>query len=224
MIGPYLSPKGIMTWERQILSSDEMRHFFSWIANPQQAGEKEREKIMRSRYKIIETPEGCNMVFATSTIVDWTPLLFNDNLLQIILKDLKHCQREKGLQIFGYVIMPNHFHVLIGHRERGKIPGVMRDLKKHSAKEIVKYLGGLGAYGELSWIKPFIADTPIKVWQAGYHPKAVFSQSVFSEKLKYIHDNPVKQGFVAKPEDWKYSSARNYLLGDDSLIKLDNVV
>jgi len=179
---------------------------------------------MRSRYKIIEAPEGCNIVFATSTIVDWVPILLNDGLFHIVLQSLKHCQKEKGLQIYGYVIMPNHFHLLIGHEDRKAISGVMRDMKKHTAKEIVKDLGSMGAYAELSWIKPFLSDKAHRVWQHGYHPKAVFSQSVFAEKLKYIHDNPVKQGYVERPEAWKYSSARNYLLDDHSLIELDSVV
>ncbi|MBI5184527.1 MAG: transposase [Nitrospinae bacterium] len=176
---------------------------------------------MRSRYKIIEAPEGCNIIFATSTIVDWTPLLFKDDLLDIILQSLKFCQKEKGLEIYGYVIMPNHFHLLAGHKTRKAMPGIIRDMKKHTAKEIIKYLKGLGTYGEMPWIRPFHAEKPSMVWQPGYHPQAVFSQPVFSEKLKYIHGNPVKQGFVERPEHWKYSSARNYILDDHSLVVLD---
>jgi hypothetical protein len=62
-----------------------------------------------------------------------------------------------------------------------------------------------------------------KIWQEGYHPVAIKSKTFFNEKLDYIHYNPVKKGFVEKPEHWKYSSARNYLLGDDSLIVIDKI-
>jgi REP element-mobilizing transposase RayT len=62
-----------------------------------------------------------------------------------------------------------------------------------------------------------------RVWQAGYHPAAIVSRAFFDQKLEYIHYNPVKKGFVEKPEDWKYSSARSYLLEDDRLIEIDRI-
>ena len=81
----------------------------------------------------------------------------------------------------------------------------------------------MGEYSQLFWVKRF-HDSETgknKIWQEGYHPIAIKSQEVFNQKLEYIHYNPVKKGFVEKPEDWKYSSAGNYILGDDSLIALD---
>jgi putative transposase len=61
----------------------------------------------------------------------------------------------------------------------------------------------------------------IKVWQDEYHPEAIYSEKWFHQKLSYLHDNPVRKGFVSRCEDWKYSSARNWLLDDHSLIQLD---
>lgn len=60
-----------------------------------------------------------------------------------------------------------------------------------------------------------------KVWQEGFHPIAIDSEEFFHQKLNYLHDNPVRKGFVERPEHWMYSSARNYLLGDHSIISVE---
>jgi len=60
-----------------------------------------------------------------------------------------------------------------------------------------------------------------KIWQDEFHPEAVYSEKWFLQKLQYIHNNPVRKGFVTKPEDWKYSSARNWILDDHSVMRID---
>jgi putative transposase len=62
-----------------------------------------------------------------------------------------------------------------------------------------------------------------KVWQEGFHPIAVDSGDFFRQKLDYLHENPVRKGFVEKPEHWRYSSARNYILDDDSIITIERL-
>jgi hypothetical protein len=51
------------------------------------------------------------------------------------------------------------------------------------------------------------------VWQEGYHPQMITREDVFKQKVEYIHNNPVKRGFVEEVEHWIYSSANNYLCG-----------
>lgn len=60
-----------------------------------------------------------------------------------------------------------------------------------------------------------------KVWQEGFHPIAIETGKFFQEKLNYLHENPVRKGFVERPEYWRYSSARNYLMDDHSIIQVD---
>jgi len=50
----------------------------------------------------------------------------------------------------------------------------------------------------------------VKVWLDGYHPEIIYSNKFFFQKLNYIHNNPVTAGLVKRPEDYYYSSARNY--------------
>jgi putative transposase len=60
-----------------------------------------------------------------------------------------------------------------------------------------------------------------KLWRVDEKPEAISSRGFLRQKIEYIHNNPVKRGLVDKPEDWKYSSARNYLFGDHSVITVD---
>lgn len=173
---------------------------------------------MRTRYRII--PE-YNMYFISSTIIDSVPLIINEDIFLIILNSFKFCQINKKLFIYGYVIMPNHFHIIISMDDASRIPSVVRDLKRHTSQEITIYLTKLSDQKHLFWIKPFWGKRIDNVWQPGYHPQAIISEEIFIQKLTYIHENPVKKGFVLKPEGWKYSSARNYVQNDHSVIKLD---
>jgi putative transposase len=173
---------------------------------------------MRSRYKI--DPD-FNMYFITSTVVDWVPLIINENISVIIIESYKFCQTNKQLFIYGYVIMPNHFHMIISMEEPRNIPNVIRDMKRHISQEITSCLTSLESHKNLSWVKQFHGNKINKVWQEGYHPKAILSEKMFNQKLEYIHNNPILKGFVEKPEYWKYSSARNYMNDDHSIIKLD---
>jgi REP element-mobilizing transposase RayT len=177
---------------------------------------------MRSRFKV--TPD-TNIYFITTSTHLWVPILFNETLFQIILDSLKYCQANKGLRVHGYVIMINHVHAIISHEAYDQIPNIVRDFKRHTAKEVKNYLSNLGEFSQLFWVKIFHSKKPgqHRIWQEGYHPIAVKSQSFFDEKLAYIHYNPVKKGFVENPEDWKYSSARNYLFEDDQLIEIDKI-
>jgi lipopolysaccharide export system protein LptC len=94
-------------------------------------------------------------------------------------------------------------------------------MKRHISQEITSCLTSLESHKNLSWVKQFHGNKINKVWQEGYHPKAILSEKMFNQKLEYIHNNPILKGFVEKPEYWKYSSARNYMNDDHSIIKLD---
>jgi putative transposase len=109
--------------------------------------------------------------------------------------------------IHGYVLMPNHFHLLVSIPEENSISDFMRDLKKRSAFE---FKGKeLGAYG--------------KLWQDRFDDLALRSMKTYLTKLNYIHNNPTKAGLVDKITDWPYSSAGHYLEGGKSVIKISPI-
>ncbi len=117
--------------------------------------------------------------------------------------------------------MPNHFHSIISMDNPKRIPHVIRDFKRHTSQKISEYLLEFNEKFYVNWIQPFYGKKINNVWQEGYHPVLIKSEKWFYQKLNYIHDNPVRKGYVEKPDYWKYSSARNYILDDDSIIRLD---
>jgi len=174
---------------------------------------------MRSRYKI-SAEDGC--YFITSTIVEWLPIFTSKPYFDIMIDSLTFCRNEKKLQLFGYVIMDNHFHLII---TGPNLTRTITDLKKFTAKKVIEQL----QVDRKEWLLNQLAyfkkrhktKSYYQVWQEGHHPKLIESGDMLIQKLEYIHNNPVKRGLVVQPEHWLYSSARNYLLEDSSIIQLD---
>ncbi len=164
--------------------------------------------------------------FCTDTIVGWQFVFVLPEFFEVIIDSFKFCRREKGLKIHGYVVMPNHVHSILSS-ENGNLQDVVRDFKRHTSREISGLLDQRGNRRVLQFFAT-AADfagrgNDHKIWQPGSHPEAVITEGFFQEKLNYIHMNPVRKGFVAQPEEWLYSSARNYINGDDSVMEIDRI-
>lgn len=101
----------------------------------------------------------------------------------------------------------------------------MQSLKKYTSKEILETLKNENRTDILKKFELAKKDYKItskhQVWQEGFHPKEISTEKELWQKIKYIHMNPVRKGLVEKPEDWKYSSARDYLTDEKGLIDLE---
>lgn len=152
--------------------------------------------------------------FVTFSIIEWMPLFSSAKYADIIVNSIKYCIDNKGLELFAYCIMPTHLHLIIRAVELGPGP-VLRDLKKFTSSEIIRILENDNENFYMIEVfkkaaKHIKRNKYLKVWQDGYHPKMIYSNKFFFQKLNYIHMNPVKAGIVELPEDYYYSSARNY--------------
>ena len=105
--------------------------------------------------------------------------------------------------MYGYVVMPEHVHLLVNEPEQGCLSQMLQSLKQSVARTLA-----LRA-----------ADS---FWQARYYDFNVWSETKFVEKLRYIHRNPVTRGLVERPEDWQWSSFRHYLSGADGAVKIES--
>ena len=175
------------------------------------------------RYKVHR--ELYNLYFSTSTIVDWLPVFTTDSYFSIIVNSLKYCQSQKGLNIVAYVIMPEHIHLVTSNPEEGSLSDITRDLKRFTSKEITRQLERDNEVSLLNVLQKSAAkgrgNTEYKVWQDGFHPEAIYSETFLNQKVEYIHYNPVRRGLVSRPEEWRYSSARNYTSHDETIIEVD---
>jgi REP element-mobilizing transposase RayT len=148
----------------------------------------------------------------TATINHWQPLFTRTETVEIVLDSWRFLQREAEFEIYGYIILENHLHLIASS------PDLSRDMqrfKSYTAKRIIDYLEQTQAKRVLELLALFKrvhkTESQYQVWEEGSHPQLIESETVMRQKLDYIHQNPVKRGYVDLPEHWRYSSARNYL-------------
>jgi putative transposase len=116
---------------------------------------------------------------------------------------LERVRQQYGLLVYGYVVMPEHVHLLVGEPERDTLARAVQSLKQSVARRLA-----------LRAADPF--------WQARYYDFNVWSEKKFVEKLRYIHRNPVQRGLVVRPEDWLWSSFRHYATGETSAVEIES--
>jgi len=163
---------------------------------------------MSKKYKC-NTPEA--LYFVTMTVKHWIDVFTRKDYKDIIVNSLQYCQKEKGLEIFAWVIMSNHLHLIVRAKEDYSLPDILRDFKKFTSKQIIKAIEENPKESRKEWlIRGFKTNEGHQFWMDGSHPIELWSNAVIDEKLNYLHQNPVKSGWVSCAEDYVYSSAGDY--------------
>jgi REP element-mobilizing transposase RayT len=166
------------------------------------------QKMGRSRYKI---GEDGYPYFLTCTIVAWLPVFTRQETVGIVLDSWRFLQDHERLTVFGYVILENHLHLIAS---AGDISKEIGDFKSFTARKIIDSLQEQSAGTLLEQLRFYKSrhktDRPYQLWQEGSHPQQIQNEEMMRQKLEYIHNNPVKRGYVDEPAHWRYSSARNY--------------
>lgn len=161
----------------------------------------------RSRYRILDA-RGPH--FMTATVNHWLPLFAQPAMVDIVLASWRYLQREAGFELFGYVILENHLHLIAASQDRSRD---LQRFKSYTAKQIIAQLErtGRGNWLELleAYRRAHKTESTYQVWEEGNHPQWMESDAVLRQKLEYIHQNPVRRGYVDRPEHWRYSSAQN---------------
>ena len=169
---------------------------------------------MSTKYKARE-PNAA--YFVTLTITDWIDVFTRLRQKYLIINSLAYCQKEKGLELYAYCIMTSHLHMLCKAQEGYILADIIRDFKKFTSRRIVK---NIVEYPESrrEWMlnafkqacESLKRNQQYKVWQDGYHAEIAYSNRFIKQKMDYIHNNPVVDKIVEYPEDYLFSSARNY--------------
>jgi len=163
--------------------------------------------------------------FLTITTIEWIDIFTKLEYFEVIIDSLKYCQNNKGLLIFEYVIMTNHIHLMCRAKEEFKLSQIISDFKKHTTRELLKLLKKDNRRYIISLLENSYRkkdDYENQIWQRENYPEIMTTEVFYNQKMNYIHNNPIKKGFIGKAEDWMYSSARNRILGDNATIKLDS--
>jgi REP element-mobilizing transposase RayT len=132
---------------------------------------------------------------------------------------------NKQLVVYAYVIMLNHFHIIC---QAPNISSVIQSLKRHTAKMIIKQL----KIDQKKWVlnhlafymKKYKQESDHQLWQEGFHPKQIQSDDMFRQKAEYIHENPVRRGFVSKSYHWVYSSAGDYNTDSEGMLRIEKMI
>jgi putative transposase len=139
-------------------------------------------------------------------------------------------RRELGFKIIGYVLMPEHFHMLVWPTAQANPSQVVQKLEDRTALSILKNLRGNLSYPRCQKMLARVALPPtvqchahFRVWQRKGYDMNVWTRKKRDEKLNYMHNNPVKRGLVREPGDWPWSNWRFYFLHDASLLAMDRV-
>lgn len=168
--------------------------------------------MARSNFKFYENEYP---YFLTCSIIDGIDLFADSKISQIILNAFLYMQTNMKIKIYGFVIMHNHIHFIAeGH----SLSEDIRRFKSFTAREIIRYLESTNRSIFLKKLKRgkknHKKESSYQVWEEGSYPKQINTLKKMETFMEYVHFNPVKAGFVSKPEYWRYSSAINYLDGE----------
>jgi len=162
----------------------------------------------RSRYKIHEQT---HPHFMTCTILHWIPIFTRVETTNIVFDTLRYLQNNDNLKLYSYVILENHLHLIVSSDDIAKS---MRSFKSYTAKQILKLLQEKNVktiLDQLSFYKKaHKVDATYQLWQEGYAPKLIVDDKMMIDRINYIHNNPIKRGYVDEAKHWRYSSARDY--------------
>ncbi|MCI0355193.1 MAG: transposase [Acidobacteria bacterium] len=114
--------------------------------------------------------------------------------------EVERVRKWYGLYVAGYVVMPEHVHLLVSEPERTRLPVAIQMLKQNVARKL----------------------GPGRFWQARYYDFLVWSPEKRIEKLKYMHRNPVERRLVERPEDWPWSSFLHYATGPEGTVQIES--
>jgi putative transposase len=115
---------------------------------------------------------------------------------------LERTRLKLNLCVYGYVVMPDHVHLLTSEPKKESLAEAIKPLKQSVSRRLI---------GESSHF-----------WQKRYYDFNIRTRQQFVEKLRYIHRNPVKAGFCVRPDDWEWSSFRHYADGSERRVEIES--
>ena len=141
--------------------------------------------------------------FVTFSCYRRRALLGTATAYSIFAQELEAVRLRHGFVVAGYVLMPEHVHLLVGEPRISSLSVALQVLKQQTSRKLK-------------------ASGAVRFWQRRYYDFNVWSEDKRIEKLRYMHRNPVKRGLVKKPEDWPWSSYRHYAKGEAGVVQIES--
>jgi putative transposase len=169
---------------------------------------------MSRKYKFRDQDQ---LYFVSFAVINWIDVFIRNEYKEILLDSLRFCTKGKGLEIYAWCIMTSHVHLIIGTHQQ-KMEDILRDFKSYTSGQLKKAIAGNIQESRREWMLWMMQragrknpnNQHFQFWQQHNKPIELFNKEIMQQKLDYLHQNPVAAGFVEKPEDYLYSSARDY--------------
>ncbi len=169
------------------------------------------------------TAKSNDVFFVTLSVINWIDVFTRNIYKDFIIDNLAYCQKNKGLEIYSYVLMTNHLHLILRSKDK-PLSDILRDFKTYTSKELFKMMKDNAQESRKNWIirlmefagKENGLNKKHQFWQNDNQPIMITNSKQFETKRNYIHQNPVKAGFVVNNFEYLYSSA-----SEDSPLKMD---
>ena len=182
---------------------------------------------MSRAYKF-HKPDG--LYFITYATVAWVDVFTRRDYKDIVVESLKFCQKEKGLLLFAWVIMSNHVHLIAEAAEGSKLQDIIRDLKKYTSKQILKAIAEHQGESRKEWMLRMFREAGASnsnnkeyhFWQQHNKPIELGTNVMIARYVNYLHENPVKAGYVELAEEYVYCSAPA-IAGRPGLLRLEEL-
>ncbi len=145
------------------------------------------------------------MRFAT---IGWIDLFTRNIYRDIVVQSLQYCQQHKGLNLYAWIIMTNHIHLIAEAKEGYLLQNILRDLKRHNSKQILKAIHDNPTESRKEWMLSIFESASrynsnnkeYQFWREDNQPIEIWSSEVLQQKLEYMHNNPIRAGFVESAE------------------------
>jgi len=169
---------------------------------------------MSRKYKFTD-PQG--LYFISFAVINWIDVFIRNEYKDIVLKSWQYCIDNKGLKIFGWCIMTSHIHMIIASNKE-KPENIVRDMKSYTSTQLKKAISDNPQESRKEWMLEMMYNAGeqnsnndgFQFWQQHNQPILLDNNYLLDQKLEYIHLNPVEAGIVERPEDYLYSSARDF--------------
>ena len=177
---------------------------------------------MSRNYKF-HNPEG--VYFVSFAVVGWLDVFTINKYKDLIVESLAFCQKNKGMEIHAWCIMTSHIHLIFRSIENQKPELLLGDFKRFTSRGVIKAIQENPKESRKEFLLDYFKKeaeknsntTNNQFWRHDNKPIELWSNEVIQQKIDYIHNNPVEEGIVFRPEDYKYSSASDYA-GENGLL------
>ncbi len=165
------------------------------------------------------------LLFLTATTYKRVPVFREHALCEVFFRELDFYRSKFGFRLHGYVLLPDHFHLVLNFPAGKRFRDFLRDFKSAVGRVVIDWAKENNRVQLLARLR--LAASPKRrrdpeycVQQPNSYARAVTSPAMFKQKLEYIHANPVRAGRVQRAIDYDWSSLRNYEKGS-GVIRVD---